>query len=206
LEGDFDERNTDDWDVDMSVYYEKDTTHDKDALDAYQMRRSDFFRGGKHEESVFKKRKVNKMERKRRFISDKDNDHKIGSFEVFTKGFGGKIMSKSGWKAGEGLGKDRSGISTPIGEDEGQGPRDKTGIGYYGEKVVFSKQPKAAPKFGYKIRVPPPGARITSAYSTKDEQDPEETVDRSNPPLYLKFRDHPIKFCKGGVEGGNNQI
>jgi hypothetical protein len=28
-EGDFDEQTTDDWDVDMSVYYEKDTVHDK---------------------------------------------------------------------------------------------------------------------------------------------------------------------------------
>lgn len=34
-EGDFDEQTTDDWDVDMSVYYEKDAGHDmvsKDAL------------------------------------------------------------------------------------------------------------------------------------------------------------------------------
>ena len=53
----------------MSVYYEKDTTHDKDALDAYQMRRSDFFRGGKHEESVFKKKNEGKVKRKRRYDS-----------------------------------------------------------------------------------------------------------------------------------------
>ena len=28
-EGDFDEKTSDDWDVDMNVYYEKNTTHDR---------------------------------------------------------------------------------------------------------------------------------------------------------------------------------
>eukprot|EP00092_Neocalanus_flemingeri_P023174 GFUD01025129.1.p1 GENE.GFUD01025129.1~~GFUD01025129.1.p1 ORF type:complete len:528 (+),score=179.43 GFUD01025129.1:79-1662(+) len=205
LEGDFDERNTDDWDVDMSVYYEKNTSHDKDANDAYQMRRSDFFRQGKHEESAFKKKKDGREIKKRRIESDADE--KIGSFEVFTRGVGGKIMALSGWKAGDGLGKEGKGTPTPVmGEDEGQGPRDKTGMGYYGEKVVFTKPPTASPKTGYNfVRPPPPGARITTAYSRKDQQDPEERVDRSNPPLYLKFRDQPIKFCRGGVEGGGGK-
>ena len=27
-----------------------------------------------------------------------------------------------------------------------------------------------------------------------------ERVDRSNPPLYMKYRDQPVKFCRGGVE------
>jgi len=206
LEGDFDERNTDDWDVDMSVYYEKNTSHDKDAVDALQMRRSDFFRQGKHEESVFKKRKDVKEKKRRR--TESDYDDKIGSFEVFTRGVGGKIMAMSGWKAGDGLGKDNKGTPTPvIGEDEGQGPRDKSGMGYYGEKIVFNKQPSETPKTGYKnfVRPPPPGARITTAFSGKNEQDPGERVDRSNPPLYLKFRDQPIKFCRGGVEGGSGK-
>ena len=25
-------------------------------------------------------------------------------------------------------------------------------------------------------------------------------MDRSNPPLYMKYRDQPVKFCRGGVE------
>jgi len=201
LEGDFDERTTDDWDVDMSVYYEKDTTHDKDAVDTLEMRRSDFFRGGKHEESVFKKKEKRQKKRRRTWS---DPDERIGSFEVFTKGFGSKMLALSGWKAGEGLGKHRKGISTPIiGEEEGQVTKDKTGIGYYGEKVVFAKPSVPAPKTGYNfVKPPPPGARITSAFSRKDEQDPHERVERSNPPIYMKFRDQPVKFCRGGVEGG----
>ena len=193
----------DDWDVDMSVYYEKDTTHDKDTQDTVEMRRSDFFRQGKHQESVFKKSKDTRQKKKRRTESDLDD--KIGSFEVFTKGFGSKILASSGWKAGEGLGKNRKGISTPIiGEEEGQMSKDKSGIGYYGEKVVFTKAPSSAPKHGYHfVRPPPPGSRISTAFSSKAEQDPQERVDRSNPPIYMKFRDQPVKFCKGGVQGGS---
>ena len=203
LEGDFDERNTDDWDVDMSVYYEKDTSHDKDTLDTVEMRRSDFFRQGKHQESVFKKRKEKNpnLRKERREFKDDDT---IGSFEVFTKGVGSKIMTSSGWKTGEGLGKNRKGISTPIiGEEEGQMTRDKSGFGYYGEKVVFARPSPGSSKSGYNfVKPPPPGSRITTAYSGKDHQDPSERVDRSNPPIYMKFRDQPVKFCKGGVEGG----
>jgi len=203
LEGDFDERNTDDWDVDMSVYYEKETSHDKDAVDVVQMRRSDFFRQGKHQESVFRKKKGPTHRKERRKESDAEDT--IGSFEVFTKGFGSKIMTSSGWKAGEGLGKDKKGISSPIiGEEEGQKSSDKSGLGYYGEKVVFTKPPPGAQKLGYNkyVRPPPPGSRITTEFSGKDDRDPVERVERSNPPIYMKFRDHSVKFCKGGVEGG----
>jgi len=193
LEGDFDERNTDDWDVDMSVYYEKDTSHDKDATDAYEMRRSDFFRDGSHTESVFHKKRKSQVKR--------NAGQNIGSFECYTKGYGGKIMSKSGWKAGEGLGKSRHGITTPIiGEEEGQGPMDKSGVGYHGEKIQFCKAPDPSKVKGYSKG----GVNITSMYSTKSQMDPKERVDRSNPPLYMKFRDHPVKFCRGGVEGGSN--
>ena len=56
----------------------------------------------------------------------------IGSFEVFTKGVGSKIMTSLGWKTGEGLGKNRKGIVTPLnGADEGQSPGDKSGFGYH---------------------------------------------------------------------------
>ena len=49
-------------------------------------------------------------------------------------GFGGKIMAKSGWKPGEGLGKKNQGISTPI-EEKGQKPSNKFGLGYCGDPV-----------------------------------------------------------------------
>ena len=60
-EGDFDEKTADDWDVDMSVYYEKEAgprAHDKDAVDSVDMRRAEFLHKGKHTDSVFGKRKI----------------------------------------------------------------------------------------------------------------------------------------------------
>ena len=105
-EGDFDEQTTDDWDVDMNVYYEKNTTHDKDAVDSVDMRRSDFLREGKHTESLFRKKSSKKnTQRKRRFSASGSSEGGIGSFEAASKGFGSKIMARAGWKPGDGLGK-----------------------------------------------------------------------------------------------------
>ena len=197
-EGDFDEQTTDDWDVDMSVYYEKKTTHDKDAVDSLDMRRSDFLRDGKHSESAFKKRTKQsgpgKPNRRRRISGSDEND--IGFFEASSRGVGGKIMCRTGWRAGEGLGRTRSGISTPIlGEEEGQGPSDKSGLGYHGERLVIFKQPSEPP--GYNT------ARISSAFTGPERN--LETFDRSSHNLYLKFTDPAARFCRGGVEGSKNK-
>ena len=198
-EGDFDEQTTDDWDVDMSVYYEKKTSHDKDAVDSLDMSRSDFLRDGKHSESVFRKRTKqsgpSKPNRRRRFSGSEDNS--IGSFEASSRGVGGRIMGRTGWRAGEGLGRNRAGISTPIlGEEEGQGPADKSGLGYHGERLVVFRQPSQ----------PPPGyntARISSAFTGPESN--LETFDRSSHNLYLKFTDPAVRFCRGGVEGKKNK-
>lgn len=38
----------------------------------------------------------------------------IGTFEVHTKGFGSRMMSKMGFVEGQGLGRDRQGICSPL--------------------------------------------------------------------------------------------
>ncbi len=38
----------------------------------------------------------------------------VGTFEVHTKGIGAKLLSKMGWKQGQGLGKDGKGLSQPL--------------------------------------------------------------------------------------------
>ncbi|XP_023329281.1 G patch domain-containing protein 3 isoform X3 [Eurytemora carolleeae] len=211
-EGDFDEQTTDDWDVDMSVYYEKNTVHDMDAVDRYDMRRSEFLRAGKHSESVFKKREnpqTSKPGPSRPTTSRGQHrrglKRQIGDFEVYTIGVGGRIMKEAGWKEGMGLGAKNSGIPTAIdGEEDGQGTWNKRGLGYHGQKIVFAPP---RPPVGPPPQPPAPGGiRISSVYSRPEQLDQSERVERSNPKVYVKFRDQPIKFLAAGIEGGNRNI
>ncbi|XP_016375554.1 G patch domain-containing protein 3 isoform X2 [Sinocyclocheilus rhinocerous] len=99
-EGDFDEQTADDWDVDMSVYYDKDGG-DMDARDYVRMRSERRLRDG--------------------LDGLPGRQQKIGSFERFTKGVGRRVMEKQGWRDGEGLGNSRMGIPEAL-ENEGQHP------------------------------------------------------------------------------------
>ncbi|XP_036931829.1 G patch domain-containing protein 3 [Acanthopagrus latus] len=114
-EGDFDEQTADDWDVDMSVYYDKDGG-DMDARDSVRMRYEKRLREGLEDRS--------------------GHSQSIGSFERFTKGFGRRVMEKQGWKDGEGLGNSQIGIPDAL-ESEGQHPNCKRGFGYHGEKLLL---------------------------------------------------------------------
>ncbi|XP_043940106.1 G patch domain-containing protein 3 isoform X2 [Protopterus annectens] len=121
--GDFDEQTADDWDVDMSVYYDEDGG-DKDARDYVQMR----------------------LEQRRREGLDDGSMccQQIGKFERHTKGIGRKVMEQQGWKEGLGLGSSSSGMADALDVD-GQNPRCKRGLGYHGEKLqtfVTAKKPR----------------------------------------------------------------
>ncbi|KAJ8044005.1 G patch domain-containing protein 3 [Holothuria leucospilota] len=112
--GDFDERTSDDWDVDMSIFYEN-GSGTKDAKDWLQMQKEMRLRRGEEDTSVFTK-------------------NQIGKFEKHTKGFGRTVMNKMGWQDGDGLGKTSSGMKDAL-DNEGQTSKDKRGLGYHGEKL-----------------------------------------------------------------------
>ncbi|KAM8826019.1 G patch domain-containing protein 3 [Synchiropus picturatus] len=124
-EGDFDEQTADDWDVDMSVYYDKDGG-DMDARDYMRMRYEKRLREGLEDGS--------------------GHNQAIGSFEKFTKGFGRRLMERQGWKDGEGLGHSQVGISEAL-ENEGQHPHCKRGFGYHGEKLLRHNHKKPRTEF-----------------------------------------------------------
>ncbi|XP_026225879.1 G patch domain-containing protein 3 [Anabas testudineus] len=124
-EGDFDEQTADDWDVDMSIYYDKDGG-DMDARDFVRMRYEKRMREGLEDRS--------------------GHSQTIGSFERFTKGVGRRVMEKQGWKDGEGLGNSQTGIPDAL-ENEGQHPNCKRGFGYHGEKLLLHPGKKARTEF-----------------------------------------------------------
>ena len=53
----------------------------------------------------------------------------VGGFERYTRGIGSKLLKKSGWTEGSGVGVGSQGISEPL-EAEGQHPHSKKGLGY----------------------------------------------------------------------------
>lgn len=121
-EGDFDEKcaTEDDWDVDTSIYYDADGG-DRSAQELRDMAREKRLRSGEEVAG-------------------------IGGFEKYTKGIGKKVLKRSGWKEGSGVGASKQGITEPV-DTEGQHPLNKRGLGYRGEKLgrgmPFSKQRKA---------------------------------------------------------------
>ncbi|NXN95768.1 GPTC3 protein, partial [Rhinopomastus cyanomelas] len=120
--GDFDEQTADDWDVDMSIYYDRDGG-DKDARDSVRMWLEQRLRDGLEDGSA--------------------SGHQIGSFERHTRGFGRKVLEQQGWTEGLGLGSSNSGMAEAL-DNEGQNPRCKRGLGYHGEKLptFMKKKPR----------------------------------------------------------------
>lgn len=130
---DFDAETADDWDLDMSVYYEA-NGGDLDSRDLLDMRRMDMLRSGVDPSLLDDEIKLNSKKRLNPFKQDEISNKKIGYFEKYTKGFGRRQMEKLGWKEGQTIGV-RSGLKEPLDSSEGKNPLDKTGIGYYGQKI-----------------------------------------------------------------------
>ncbi|XP_074782261.1 G patch domain-containing protein 3 isoform X1 [Athene noctua] len=156
--GDFDEQTADDWDVDMSIYYDKDGG-DKDARDSVQMWLEQRLRDGLEDGSV--------------------SGQQIGTFERYTKGFGRKVLEQQGWTEGLGLGSRNSGMAEAL-DNEGQNPRCKRGLGYHGEKLpTFSKVKK--PRQDAPIL-------ISTIYDDPDPKDSGDQLLRRQPPTAMKYR------------------
>lgn len=156
--GDFDEQTADDWDVDMSIYYDKDGG-DKDARDFVQMQLEQRLRDGLEDGSVSRLQ--------------------IGAFERYTKGFGRKVLEQQGWMEGLGLGTSNSGMAEAL-DNEGQNPRCKRGLGYHGEKLpTFSRVKK--PRRDAPIL-------ISTIYDDPDPKDSGDQLLRRQPPTAMKYR------------------
>ncbi|XP_033747313.1 LOW QUALITY PROTEIN: G patch domain-containing protein 3-like [Pecten maximus] len=181
-EGDFDEQTTDDLDVDMSIYYEE-GAGDKDARDYVTMRQETRRRDGvehtdRFSAGIAKKRPSN--------MNHSSVTQKIGKFEQHTKGFGRKILTQQGWSEGEGLGSTVIGISEAL-ESEGQGPKDKAGFGYRGEKLLKTRD--------LKHKKPHVERLITTKYDDPSETDPVEPLLRRSHHYHISHRhSHHVAF------------
>ncbi|NXA41431.1 GPTC3 protein, partial [Eudromia elegans] len=156
--GDFDEQTADDWDVDMSIYYDKDGG-DKDARDSVRMWLEQRLRDGLEDGSV--------------------SGQQIGTFEKYTKGIGRKVLEQQGWIEGLGLGSSNSGMAEAL-DNEGQNPRCKRGLGYHGEKLpTFSKAKKPRPSGP---------VLISTIYDGPEPVDSGDLLLRRQPPTAMKYR------------------
>ncbi|NXX51584.1 GPTC3 protein, partial [Tricholaema leucomelas] len=175
--GDFDEQTADDWDVDMSIYYDRDGG-DKDARDSVRMQLEQRRRSGLEDATA--------------------PGHQIGSFERYTKGFGRKLLEQQGWTEGLGLGSSNSGMAEAL-DNEGQNPRCKRGLGYHGEKlptfIRVKKRREEAPIL------------ISTIYDDPDPRDSDTQLLRRQPPTAMKYRQGMpfVRASQGALESSSAQ-
>lgn len=176
---DTDELWADDWDVDMSVYYDR-SAGDKDARDHMLMREESQLAEGKLEQSVFAKKRKSHNSWRRGKKRCRSASPGFAEFETHTKGIGRKVLEKQGWRDGHGLGKSEIGIPYPVALDmkeDSQLGYVKRGLGYRGE---------AMQRYGLQKR--PEKRTITTVFDPSGTIDKEDTPWRRNEPSVNKNR------------------
>lgn len=158
---------------------------DKDAKDLMDMRRSERVRKGLETISVFKTPLSKERSTKKISISLHTNKGKIGEFEKHTRGIGRKVMENSGWKDGEGLGKTIKGMPDAL-ENEGQGPGDKRGFGYYGEKLDLGNPVKRRRELKDYDLEASDRIVIGTVYDKPEDLDVPDALTRRNAPTFIK--------------------
>jgi hypothetical protein len=178
MDGDEEEKDTDDWDLDFSAYYHPEGG-DKDARDFVRMTRD--VRRRKGEE----------------WGDDDMHAARIGQFECHTKGIGRKLMTRQGWTDGQGLGSRVQGMAAAL-DGEGQKPWDKKGFGYRGEKLVHAVSATASSFQSTKRprRIDPDLPIISTVYDDARDTDPAERLLRRQEPYHLKHRAGAVRFLK----------
>ncbi|XP_063875610.1 G patch domain-containing protein 3-like [Scylla paramamosain] len=191
-QGDFDEQTADEWDVDMSVYYEE-GAGDRDARDSAEMVQSDKLKSGSLAPSVFVRRKGEeeatskaKRGRGRRKIGP-TLPPTIGRFEAHTRGFGRRMMEAQGWKEGQGLGVGSAGMPYAL-EGDGQHPHDRKGFGYHGEKLQGWASSSSTSSSTTTQRPQHRHHRISTIFDRAEDADPPAPTLRTPEPTALSHR------------------
>ncbi|UJR26555.1 hypothetical protein I4U23_007876 [Adineta vaga] len=162
----------DDIDIDMRIYHESAGSADRDGNELQSIRREEDLRQG-------------------RISNETDSEHKrIGVFEKHTKGIGRRLLERSGWRDGQGLGSSVMGMAEALTADGGKlSVKDKTGLGYTGEKIERNPYKRMTTSSSNQQQ----DVRITTAYDNTEETDPAEAHDRRWDPTRNKNRSRHIK-------------
>lgn len=161
-----------------------------------EMRRSERFQQGLEDVSVFAPKFPKVVRPSSPSGPSTSEKEKIGAFEKHTRGIGRKIMEKAGWVDGQGLGTTIIGMTEALGND-GLGPSDRRGLGFYGETLEFSTrtQRNKRKEFSHYFLNPDVPERIVigTIYDKPEDLDINEPLKRRNATTFIKR----YKFVKG---------
>lgn len=103
---------------------------------------------------------------------------RLGYFELHTRGIGRRLLEKQGWRDGMGLGRTTKGIPEAL-EGDGQKPRERKGLGYYGEALNRGNTRGHSSKSG---------VHISTVYDDRLQSDPPEPLLMRPPTTQMKYR------------------